>query len=196
MQILPAETGIEQAVEHLRRGGLVIHPTETCYGIACDLSNLDAVKKLFTLKARPETQPVSGLFADQAMTEGYVEWIDGALDLAKKHLPGPLTIVLPLKGVLYPLPSDAATTIGVRISSNAIASDLVKTCGRPISTTSANLHGQPNPYSAEEIIDQFKNTDTTDVLLLDGGTLPAAPPSTVLLFQNGSWEVARKGQIG
>ncbi len=200
MEVIAASSGLLRAVEVLRQGGIVIHPTETCYGIACDLSNADAVARVFAVKQRPETQPISGLFTNIAMAEEYTEWPDGALALAQKHLPGPLTLVLPLRTdaphVLHPIPHAASATIGVRISSHPIAEALVSLFGSPLSTTSANLHGQPNPYSAEQILKQFEQVPMEGILLLDGGALPEAPPSTVMLQRNGTWDIVRPGKIG
>lgn len=185
--------GIAAAAEYLRGGGLVIHPTETCYGIACDLRSIDAVRALFAFKRRPGDKPVSGLFASVEAAKHAVVWQEQATQLASTYLPGPLTIVLPLQpnSGLFPGP-DGGATLGVRISSHPVAQALAEACGFPISTTSANLHGQPNPYSIADLQTQF-GPALDQVLVLDGGILPGAPPSTVIDLVGGA--VLRGGTV-
>ncbi|MFA6039671.1 MAG: L-threonylcarbamoyladenylate synthase [Candidatus Peribacteraceae bacterium] len=205
MDILPAdEQGIGRALTVIREGGIVAHATETCYGFACDVSDLGAVANLFVLKNRPYSSPVSVLFLSVEDAKKYAEWNDEAEALAKKHLPGPLTLILPLRAdaplQLYvtPLLSDRSPlTAGVRVSSRPLALRLVTDFGKPLSTTSANFHGFPNPYSAEEIVAQFKHQPIQPDLILDSGTLPHVPPSTVLDVTKGRGQanIRRKGGI-
>lgn len=196
MQILPADTaGIAAALEVLRAGGVVAHATETCYGFACDLTNPGAVKKLFVLKQRPLDQPVSALFTSVDDAKRYVEWNEEAQRLADEYLPGPLTLILQQKPITdYGLRITAnsvirnpqsAISIGVRISSHPIAHRLVAEFGSPLSTTSANLHGTPNPYSVKDIVRQFSNQEFQPDLILDSGALPRKQPSTVIDLTSG-----------
>lgn len=196
MQALPDEEW-KKAIDVIRRGGIVAHATETCYGFACDLTNPKAIEKLFLLKDRPETQPISALFASIEEAKKWVEWNKKAEELARKHLPGPLTIVLPiLVGARHSASLQEWKTIGVRISSHSIAQKLAELAGVPLSTTSANLHGQPSTYSAQEIVDQFEDRDMQPDLILDSGTLPRAKPSTVVAIKNRKVEIVRRGSIG
>ncbi len=205
VRILPvSEASLAEAVHIIHDGGVVAHPTETCYGLACDLTNPGAVAKLFELKQRPLDQPVSALFANLEEVKKYVEWKAVAEDLARKYLPGPLTTVLPLKkdapSALFPVPPRATssvqrTTVGIRLSSHPVAQRLATLVSLPLSTTSANLHGQPEPYSVEEILEQFRDRDLQPDLVLDGRTLPYAPPSTVVEVRGDSLAVLRQGGI-
>ena len=183
-----SQSALGEALSVLKDGGVVAHATETCYGFACDISNHNAVKKLFAIKQRPESQPVSGLFASLEQAKEYAEWNEKALTLAGEYLPGPLTVILPLRTdapmVLHPVvetsDSDVSTmkrTIGIRISSHPVASMLVAAFGSPLTTTSANVHGQPNPYSAEDIAAQFDGLEFQPDLILDSGQVP---PSTIV----------------
>jgi L-threonylcarbamoyladenylate synthase len=175
----------------LEAGGTVIHATETCYGLACDLTNPEALLRLFTIKQRSFDQPVSALFPSIEVAKKYVKWNDRAEKLAQEFLPGRLMIILPArKDMPYALcvtpPDKSATktqeprTIGIRVSSNRIASELVTCFGKPISTTSANLHGKPSPYSMEEILEQYKNAAEKPDLILDAGPLPFRKPSRII----------------
>lgn len=206
MKIIPfSNEAIAEAMEILKNGGVIAHATETCYGLACDLSKPDAVKKLFAIKARPEHQPVSALFASVDQAKDYVEWNDRAEELAKQYLPGPLTIILPMRKdavrQLYPFVNSQFSilnspfkTIGVRISSSPVAQSLVSAYQSPLSTTSANLHGLPNPYSAEDIATQFADHEPEPDLVIDSGTLPQNPPSTVVNL-SGDDQIHRQGSV-
>lgn len=184
------------AVTFLKAGGVIAHPTETCYGLAADLSNPVAVERLFQLKERPRGQPVSGLFATVEAAKTWVEWNDEAERLAAAHLPGPLTLILPFKTTaplrLLPSPEGGAT-LGVRVSSHPVAAELAALFLLPISTTSANRHGEPNPYSVADLQRTWPE-DGPD-LVIDGGTLPPVPPSTVMDLTKAG-EVRRQGGIG
>lgn len=214
MQVLPPDTdGLQTALSVLRRGGVVAHATETCYGLACDISNPDAVLKLFQIKHRSELQPVSALFSSIDEAKKYVEWNEKAEELAAKHLPGPLTLILPVRQStpfsLFTTPSsnqptnnqpfDRAQggqpkTVGVRISSHPLAQQLVTAFGKPITTTSANLHGQRNPYDVQTIIAQFESQSVQPDLILDSGTLLEVPPSTVMDL-TGEGNILRVGGV-
>lgn len=198
MRTLPvSQKNMNEALSILRMGGVIAHATETCYGLACDLCNPAAVEKLFRIKKRPATQPVSALFSSVEEAKKYVQWTESAENLAKKHLPGPLTIIVSLRSdaphMLLPTPNGGAT-VGVRVSSHALAGELVKNYGSPLSTTSANIHGLPNPYSAEDIEQQFAGAEEAPDVILDSGILQKTPPSTVVnLTVPGSLSTLRKG---
>ncbi|MCA9370442.1 MAG: threonylcarbamoyl-AMP synthase [Candidatus Peregrinibacteria bacterium] len=195
MKVVPSsQEGIQQALDVLRNGGVVAHATETCYGLACDLTNIDAVTKLFTIKHRPDTMPVSALFASIDQAKQYLEWNDLAEQLAQKYLPGPLTIILKERTdapkSLLPTPSSLLPTpsIGLRISSHPTASALVEAFGSPLSTTSANLHGKENPYSVEDL-------EAVPDIILDDGPLQIRDASTVVDVSTGMLHILRKGDI-
>jgi L-threonylcarbamoyladenylate synthase len=189
---------MSRALEVLQEGGVIVHATETCFGLACDLTNPKAVAKLFAIKQRPEQMPVSALFPSVDEAKKYVEWNDRADTLAKKFLPGALTIILPLREdapqKLYPIPS-GGTSIGVRISSHAVADHLATSFGKPLSTTSANPHGDSNPYRSEDIVRTFEKAKHVPDLFLDSGSLPMNPPSTVVNLCSKEEGIVRKGTI-
>lgn len=201
MQVLPADQCLEKAVEVIRSGGIVAHATETCYGFACDLTNPQAVAQLFLLKNRPEGQSVSALFPSVEEAKKWVEWNEKAEELATQYLPGPLTIIFPLKsgkrlavsGELGAVSGEQ--TLGVRVSSYPVAQKLVELAGVPLSTTSANLHRKSSTYSAQEIVDQFSDREIQPDLILDSGPLPPTPSSTVVLIQNGQVRTVRQGSV-
>ncbi len=204
MNILPTSTeGIARAIEVLRAGGVIAHATETCYGLACDLKNPKAVARLFAIKKRPLDQPVSALFSSIEDAKQFVIFSERALALAEKYMPGPLTLVLPVRSDapfqihVCPLaqPPISHPAIGIRISSSPLAQELVKIFGAPIATTSANLHGQPNTYSAQHIIDQYASEELQPDLLLDSGVIPEFPASTVVEVIGERINVLRQGDV-
>lgn len=201
MHIIPESSeALSQAIDVLSTGGTVIHATETCYGIACDLTNEDAVKDLFDVKQRPGFQTVSALFASVDAAREYVDVSPKAEELFAKYLPGPLTIVLSKKKGAPPIWLTAAgngtdAQIGVRISSHPFAMKLAQTFGKPIATTSANVHGKPSPYSIAEIEAQWAGAPLVPELLIDAGTLPPADPSTVIRVAGDTITVLRQGSL-
>jgi L-threonylcarbamoyladenylate synthase len=200
VDVLPASTqSLAQAIQILKAGGVVAHATETCYGLTCDLTNPTAIKKLFDIKARPYSQPVSALFATIDEAKNYVEFSPRALELAKKYLPGPLTLVLPMRAdvpeKIAVVGEGSAPTIGVRISPHAIALALAQGFGKPIATTSANVHSQPNPYSVADLQSQFGSQKVVPDLTLDSGVIAPEPPSTVVEVIGDTVKVLRQGDI-
>lgn len=202
MNVLPAsKEAFSEAVSVIHSGGIIAHATETCYGLACDLTNEEAVQKLFKLKKRPDHLPVNALFPSVEEIKKWVEWNAKAEELARKHWPGPLTLVLPFrKSVqnivhLFPCPRSATATIGVRLSSHPIAQMLAELCGVPLSTTSANIHGKPEPYSVEEIVEQLSGQELQPDLILDSGKLPRVKPSTVVVVSKDGFEIVRQGGL-
>jgi len=199
----PSPQAIDQALNILSSGGIVAHATETCYGFACDLTNPAAVEKLFAIKNRPADQPVSALFPSIKEAKKYVSWNDRAEGLAQSHLPGPLTLILPIKKTareklfVVPIthPQSLIPTIAIRISSHPLAMELATRFSRPLSTTSANVHGEPNPYSAQEVERQFAAMAFQPDLIIDSGILPPTPPSTVIDLSSGEKRTLRQGGI-
>ncbi len=196
-----SKESIQRALEILAAGGVVIHATETCYGIACDLTNPKAVAHLFAVKKRPETQPVSAHFSSIDQAKQYGVFSERALSLAKKYLPGPLTIVVPLQLnpptpiFLIPPTPTPTQTLGVRLSPHPVAIELSEKFGKPLATTSANLHSLPNPYSVSDIQTQWKGQSPEPDLVLDSGEIPKIDSSTVVEVIGENIRVLRQGSI-
>ncbi len=171
----PQKKIIEEAVNVMRRGGLVIYPTETCYGIGADATNAQSIKRVYKVKKRPRHKPISILVSDLKMIEKYGKITKEIRFLVKKFLPGPLTIITQTSKSLPGIPS--RKEIGFRISSHPVASELVKKMDSPITTTSANLSGEPPIYKISDIIKKFYGKVE---LILDSGDLPRKKPSTII----------------
>lgn len=200
--LLPNRNGVNKALSVLRDGGVVAHATETCYGLACDLRNSDAVTRLFKIKQRPPNQPVSALFSSVEEAKKYVEWNAEADKLAEKYLPGPLTIILPGKKgapfALHPILNSQfliLNSLGVRLSSHPLAQQLVMEFASPLSTTSANIHGRPNTYSPSDILEQFEHQAFKPDFILDSGVIQINPPSTVVDLTQPIGGFSRRGAV-
>jgi len=174
------------AIEIIRRGGLVIFPTETLYGLGCIATNEAALRRLFEAKGRPPGQPPPVLVVSAAQMSTLVERIpQSAADLIDAHWPGPLTLVLPARADASPLltglAADGTTrTIGVRHSAHPVAQSLCEQVGAPIVATSANRSGASGRAANPHVIDDIPESLRQDAdVIIDGGEV-AGEPSTVV----------------
>ncbi len=179
------------AVQTLLQGKVVAHPTETCYGLAADVFNKSAVQHLYKLKGMHMDRPVSILVRDLDEAQAYGEFSPAALKLALAHWPGPLTLVVPRKATLPKFINYGMDSIGIRVSSNKKARQLVEAFGGPITTTSANKAGEPHTYKVED----FMNQGLVPEFILDAGQIGKTPPSTIVKVMGDNVEVLREGTI-
>lgn len=169
------------ATSVLQSGGLVLYPTETVYGVGVDATNPVAVQKLLAYKSRREGKPLSIAVANQAMAANYVELNEQAKILYSQFLPGPVTIVSFAKNNVAPGVASEFNTLGVRIPDYPLITQLVQSLGKPITATSANASGKKRPYTIADVLDRLSNHQKQLIdLIIDAGTLPPNPPSTVI----------------
>lgn len=191
--VLPADdpAAVERAAKALLGGGLVVLPTETVYGLAALASDPAATRALFGRKGRGADVPIAVLCADaeQAMALAQ-EPSPLAAELAARHWPGPLTMVLPRRPGLGWCLGEPAATIGLRCPDHGLVRALAARVG-PLATTSANRHGLPTPSSATEAAEQLLGPVD---LVLDGGSI-AGTPSTVVDLTDGDPRVLRQGAV-
>lgn len=187
---------INRAAGVLRAGGLVIYPTETCYGAGVDPTNQAAVDKLLAYKSRREGRPLSIAVADQSMASKYVKLNPTAINLYKKFLPGPLTVVSKSLGKTATGIDSETGTLGIRIPDHPMALELVKKLGRPITATSANVSYKPRPYSINQLLTQTSKKQRALIdYFIDAGTLPRRPVSTIVDTTLDDPLIIRKGKI-
>lgn len=192
---------IKACVTALKLGKVVAYPTDTSYGLAVDVKNIEAIKKLYRIKDRGLNKPVHVIVPSITFAKKIVSWNKQADKLAKKFLPGPLTLVLELraKGVGLRKLSAGTGFLGVRMPKNQIALDLVKLLKNPITTTSANpsfhLSGGFDSYSAEDVLKQFTNKKHKPDIVLNAGKLFKHKPSTLVKIDGNKIEILRKGPI-
>lgn len=172
---------VTAAVHCLQAGGLLIFPTETTYGAGVDATNPAAVAKLLAYKSRREGKPLSIAVRDAAMAAEFVEINDQAQQVYQRFLPGPVTVVSKSLGTVAPGVASEFGTLGVRISSHPLVAAIVAAFGKPITATSANGSGEKRPYTIADIMAGLSNKQAALIdVILDAGTLPPNPPSTVI----------------
>lgn len=185
--------GVAEAVEVLRRGGLVAFPTETVYGLGADASNPAAVQRIFAVKGRPRSHPlIVHLGEAMAMKEWAGEVPDDALALAEAFWPGPLTLVLPRAERVPDAVTGGLLTVGLRVPSAPLALELLGAFGGGVAAPSANRFGRVSPTTAEHV--RADLGDAVD-LVLDGGPCPVGVESTIVDCSGDRLAVLRPGGV-
>ena len=168
---------IKKAARVLRKRGVIIYPTETCYGMGCIFEYADAKERIYRIKQRSRQKPLPTIVGSLEVARRYAPLPRLAEKLALAFYPRPLTLVV-------------SDEFAFRISSHPFAHELARVVNRAIVSTSANLSGKGEIYSAKKVIELFsKKVD----LIVDGGDLPKRPPSTV--FDLRTLTVLRVGEI-
>lgn len=184
---------IPKAVYTLKSAGVVMHPTETCYGLAVDVRNKEALEKLYKVKGRDSKKPVSILVSSLEMAKKYGEFSEKALRLAEKYWPGPLSILVPRTDNLPEFFNPREKFVSIRWSGMEFCSKLVEKFGFPITTTSANLAGQEPLYDSD--LRKFGELAVEIDLVVDGGKISKNKPSTIVKVDGEKIEVIRQGDI-
>lgn len=181
------------AVEALKRGEVIVFPTETFYGLGADALNENAVERVLSLKGRNPDSPIAVIIADQQMLARIVIEIPlKAQRLIDRFWPGPLTLVLPAKqGLPQPLVNRDGK-IGVRVSSHPVATGLARELGRPLTATSANPSGKAPPRTIREARTYFSGKIE---VFLDGGRLEGKKGSSVVEVRGDQMRIIREGEI-
>lgn len=176
--VAEAAGAVGDAVAALRRGGVVVYPTETFYGLGVDAFDERALGRLVQLKGRPQGKPVAVLVSDRAMVRAVASSVPPlARRLMERFWPGPVTLVVPARPDVSDILTGGTGTIGVRWSANPLATGLVAALGRPLTTPSANPNAAAPPVDVAHARAYFGAA--VDVYL-DGGTLPGGLGSTVV----------------
>ncbi len=187
---------IEEAVKVLKKGELIVYPTETCYGLGGDATNSEALKKIMEYKTLRGSKPISIAVSDIDMAEKYVDLNEMSLNIYKNYLPGPITVVSQSKGNLLPPVVSVKGGVGVRYPDYEFTLELIKAFGKPITATSANVSYRSTPYSIEKLIKDLPKQSLNLIdLFLDAGELPKNTPSTVLDTTMNQLTTLRQGRI-
>jgi L-threonylcarbamoyladenylate synthase len=186
---------IEEAVRVVSKGGVIIYPTDTVYGIGCDATNKDAVRRVFRIKKRPEDKAVPILISDLEMAKKAAYFDDKVEKMLLSVWPGPVTVLLSKKYSLPGIVTGSKPTVALRIPDYKVTHYMLVLCGVPLVATSANISGQPSSNRIEEVIEQFKKTDLRPDLVLDAGDLKFSEPSTILDLSTGKPIITRVGLV-
>ncbi len=189
----PQRTKIEHIVDVLKKGGVIIYPTDTIYGIGCDLFNRKAIDRVRRIKGiKPKKFNLSFICNDISQVAEYVRRIDNqAFKVMKKSLPGPFTFIFEASSKVPKILETNKKTVGVRIPANNIPRDIVEVLGNPLVTSSIKAEDEVIEYTTdpELIYDELKNEID---LFIDGG-YGGNIPSTVIDLSQGGFEVIREG---
>lgn len=189
-EIVPAGE-IQYALEILQDGGLVAFPTDTVYGLGALAFDDTAIENIYKAKDRPIEKAIPILIGDMDDLDKVADEIPRmAHILASRFWPGPLTCIFPKKQTLPPAVS-ATSTVAVRVPDHADARALLRAAGA-MAVTSANISGQPNPSTAQEVYDQLNGRIP---LILDGGKTRGGVPSTLVDCTGEKPVVLREGPI-
>ncbi|EKE14288.1 MAG: hypothetical protein ACD_12C00590G0002 [uncultured bacterium] len=186
---------IRETIVILKSGGLVIFPSDTVYGLLCDATNEQAVKKLIEFKNRPVGKPIS-VFSNFELINQLVKISNQQLTTLKQILPGPFTLILPSKHKVSKLLESEIGTLGIRIPMYRYIEVLVNRFKKPITATSANLVGQSPHYSTEPLLKALTEKQKQLItLIVDAGKLPRNKPSTVVDLSQPEVKILRQGDI-
>ncbi len=189
-EIIPASE-IQYALKILQSGGIIAFPTDTVYGLGALAFNNTAIWKIYKAKDRPIEKAIPVLIADvDELDKVAVDIPDMARIFASRFWPGPLTCILPKKQTL-PLAVSATSTVAIRIPDHHEARALLRSAG-PMAVTSANISGQANPSTAQEVYNQLNGRIP---LILDGGKTRGVVPSTLVDCTSEKPVILREGAI-
>jgi L-threonylcarbamoyladenylate synthase len=176
----------------LKKGGIIIYPTETLYGIGALALSEKPVERVFDIKGRPHGNPIPVLGRDRKMLEELVEFNEAALGLAENFWPGPLTLVLKDKGKLPALITAGTGKAAVRVSANPFVMSLFNELDCPLTSTSANPSGGENLLEFDYI---FRTFDGKVELIIDSGNIPPSKGSTIVDATTTPPVILREGDV-
>ncbi len=186
------ESDLRRAADILRRGGLVVFPTETVYGLGGDATDAEASKKIYAAKGRPSDNPLIIHIAEPADAEKYAVTNPTYYRLAKAFMPGPLTVILPRREIIPLATTGGLETVAVRCPSHPVAHRLIALCGFPIAAPSANLSGKPSPTCVADVAHDMNGRVD---MILDGGESEIGLESTIVKIDGDSLTLLRPGGI-
>ena len=187
----PQSRHIKQIADKLRNGAVICYPTDTVYGIGCDIFNQKAIKRIYQIKKRPKHKPFSFMCSSLKNVSDYGHVSNMAYRIMRMALPGPFTFVLPATKTVPKIMITKQKTVGIRVPDNNICLALIEELGHPILTTSAIPDQDGEQLSeAYEFDDLLGNMVD---LVIDGGMV-FPDPSTIVSFTGDEPEILRQGK--
>jgi len=185
---------IAEASRLIVTGQAVAVPTETVYGLAADATNAEAVARIYEAKGRPSFNPLIVHVTDLAAADRIGEFSESARELAERHWPGPLTLVVPLRrdAGIASIVTAGLPTIGLRVPAHPTMQALLRACGRPLAAPSANASGSISPTRAEHVL---KSLGDRIPMIIDGGPTERGLESTIVAATAGPLRLLRPGPI-
>ncbi|UCG11400.1 MAG: threonylcarbamoyl-AMP synthase [Deltaproteobacteria bacterium] len=186
----PQKRLVRRAVEILLDGGIIAYPTDTYYGIGCDIFNKNAIERVYQLKRRPKQKPFSFICSDLKNISQYAQVTNYAYKTMKRLLPGPYTFILEGSRLVPKIMLTKRKTAGIRVPDHAICLEMVRELGHPIISTSATT---PDGVILESLVAIEESLGHALDLIIDGGPIVSKPSSVVSLIDDVP-EIIREGQ--
>jgi len=184
-------TDLMQAIEVLQAGGVILYPTDTIWGIGCDATNAEAVKRVYEIKKRPTGKSMLILVSDIGMAEEYAEDTPDLTWQVMKEALDPLTLIFPhAKNLAWNLPA-ADGSIGIRLPKDQFCLEMIRQFGKPIVSSSANRNHEMPPQLFIDITQEFKDLVDYVVLWRQDDFQPGTPSTVVRLGTDGEMEMIR-----
>lgn len=184
---------IDRAVACLSRGGVVAFPTDTLFALGADAFSAEAIQAVFRIKQRLPDMGCPLLLSDiDQLATVAIEIPSIAWELAQRFWPGALTLVLPKSPSVPEIATGGKDTVAVRMPDHPLALNLIRALGRPLTGTSANVSGAPDPLSAQQVRDSLVEACP---MLVDGPPAPRGVASTILDVTDGNAKLFREGAI-
>ena len=181
---------IRKVIEVLEKGGVIGYPTDTIYGVGCDLFNPEAIRKIHRLKKIEKNKPLSFICSDLKHISQYAKVTDYAYKTMKRLLPGPYTFILEASRLVPKIILPKRSTTGIRVPDNQICLDLIKELGQPIISTSVKTTDGEDLGNPNEIEERFGRMVD---LIIDGGIIIPEPSSVISLVDD-NIEIIRNGK--
>jgi L-threonylcarbamoyladenylate synthase len=179
----PRDSQWKEIVSVMKKGGVVAHASDTCYGLTADAFKSAAVKKILKIKQSDEEKPMSIFVSEVSQIHEFAQVNSKAENFIMQNLPGPFTVILPKQhSFKY---QKFNPTIGIRIPDNTFMRRLVHLVHGPCVTTSANLSGNPPIYDGNLVLKEFTDQKHQPDLIVDFGKIPGNKPSKIVSFTNG-----------
>ena len=184
---------VSRAAEVIKNGGLAVVPTETVYGLAANAFDGAAVMKIYEVKGRPETKPISVLISGMEDVEKVAYDIpEEAYALAEKFWPGPLTMILKKRDAIPDIVTAGGDTIGVRCPDHEKTLEIIRLVKTPLAAPSANISGQPSPKNVARALEYF---DGRIECAVDGGECTVGVESTIVDMTQKPFRILREGGL-
>lgn len=183
---------VNQALQSIQQGGIILYPTDTIWGIGCDATNTEAIKKIYQLKQRDEAKSMLILVDTENKLESYIRDVPAIAYELIEYAENPLTLVMPGAKNISPALISSDGSVGIRVSSHPFCQQLIQRLRKPLVSTSANISGQPSPQNFSQISDEIK-AGVDYVVNLEQDSHAVKKPSTIMRLEpDGRFEFLRR----
>lgn len=187
---------LEAAVERIEKGGVVAVPTDTAYGLAAKATDAAVVEKVYAIKGREKKHPLSVMVKDLKMAEEVGRFRERTRKLFIELMPGQVTLVVPAQSILPQNLLAGGETVAIRLIDHLVPKTIFVRIKYPLTATSANISGEGELYSAEEVWRQFEGRSAQPDLVIEAGDLERVEPSTMVTFdEKEEIKILREGPV-